>query len=404
MSAFDIRDSAFDIRYSLFGSGRSGSMTGRERILAAMSQRGSASTPIVLCYPEIFMRECWEKVTAVPWWGMFSQDIEMAVQAHRDMLAVTGEDRVRIWMSARRKERDRYRIEGIDAGRARRIDTETGKVEELLRPPPGGFVSAYDQLLNENKVLDSRRQIDEALPLPPRESAESLAADGRLDKPRRMLAEFAAEKMPWTQLPSPITPLLHVWGFEGLMVACADRPDLVEYACRRVVQCNRLRIAAWRAAGAELIWLEEGYSDLISPRLYERLLLPSLQEMTAALREAGMKSIHYYTGDPNDRLELLLASGADALALECSRKAFTVEIEDLARRVDGRIALLGNLDEVQVLEKGPVSAIRAEVERQLAAGRANGGRFIMGIAGPITPGTPLDHVRAIAETVHEFAP
>ena len=378
-------------------------MTGREKILAAMSERGAASTPVVLCYPEIFMRECWEKVTAVPWWGMFSHDIELAIRAHRDLLAVTGEDRIRIWMSAPRKERQRFRIEGIDGARARRIDTETGKVEELLRPPPGGFVSAYDQLLNENKVLDSREQIDAALPLPPEESAESLAADGRLDKPRRMLDEFAADKMPWTQLPSPITPLLHVWGFEGLMVACAERPDLVEYACRRVVRCTRRRIAAWQAAGAELIWLEEGYSDMISPRAYERLLLPSLQETTAALRDAGMKSIHYYTGNPNDRLELLMVSGADALALECTRKGFTVEIEDLARRVDGRMALVGNIDEVHVLEKGPLSAIRAEVNRQLAAGRANAGRFIMGIAGPITPGTHLDHVRAIADTVHDLA-
>jgi uroporphyrinogen-III decarboxylase len=49
-----------------------------------------------------------------------------------------------------------------------------------------------------------------------------------------------------------------------------------------------------------------------------------------------------------------------------------------------------------------VSAIRTEVRRQLDAGHANGGRFLMGIAGPITPGTPLEHVRAIADTVHDL--
>ena len=57
-----------------------------------------------LCYPEIFMRECWERVTVVPWWSVFSQDIEMAIQIHRDLLAVTGEDRVRIWMSIPRSD------------------------------------------------------------------------------------------------------------------------------------------------------------------------------------------------------------------------------------------------------------------------------------------------------------
>ena len=31
-------------------------------------------------------------------------------------------------------------------------------------------------------------------------------------------------------------------------------------------------------------------------------------------------------------------------------------------------------------------------------------RFLMGLGGPITPNTPLDHIRALADTVHELAP
>jgi uncharacterized protein YjeT (DUF2065 family) len=378
-------------------------MTGRQKILAALSPQGAASAPVVLCYPEIFMRDCWEQVTDVPWWGMVSQDIEMTVAANRDLLAVTGEDRVRIWMGVPREQRQRYRIEGIDARRARRIDTLTGREEEILRPPIGGPFSAHGTL-QQREAITSAQQVDEALPLPPAESAQSLEADGRLDKPRRMLAEFGAEKMPWTQLPSPWDPLCLLLGFEGTMVTCLERPDLVEYACRRVVRCNRNRIAAWKAAGVELIWLEEGLSDHISPDLYRRLVLPALQEQTADLRRAGLKTIHYYTGNPFDRLDLLLAGGADALALESSRKGFTIDVADLARRVRGRLAILGNLNEVDLLEKGPIPAIRAEVKRQLEAGRANDGRFLMGIGGPVTPATPPAHVRAVAEAVHELAP
>ena len=380
-------------------------MTGREKILAAMSHQGTRSTPIVLAYPEIFMRECWEKVTRVPWWGMFSQDIDMAIQAHRDMLDLTGEDRVRLWMSAPREERQQSRIEGLDARRARRVDVRTGEtIEELLRPPPGGFVSKYDEGFMQNRVYTSRDQIDAALPLPPAETPAALEAAGRLDKPKRMLREFCRDKMPWTQLPSPWDPLYHIWGFEGLMVACAEYPDLVEYACRRVVQGNHNRIATWQAAGVELIWVEEGATDQISPDMHRRLILPYMQEFTAALRRAGLRSIYYYTGNPNDRLDVFLASGADALALEESRKNFIIDVQKIAEHVDGRMALVGNLDEVNVLEPGPIPAIRAEVKRQLEAGRRNGGRFLMGIGGPITPNTPMDHIRALRDAVHEFAP
>ena len=369
-----------------------------------MSEQGTRSTPVVLCYPEIFMRDNWERVTEVPWWGMHSQDIRVALQAHRDLLAVTGEDRIRLWMSPPRADRARYRVEGIDAARARRVDTETGEAEELLRPPPGGFLSAHDEHMLAKKRITSREQIDALLPLPEVETAESLAASGRSDKPRAMRAAFGEEKMPWTQLPSPFDPLTHVFGFEGLMLAFATAPELVEYACGRVAACTQRRVAMWRAVGVELIWLEEGMSDQVSPEQYRRLVLPYTQATTAAIRQAGMKSIYYYTGNPNDRLDIFLASGADALALEESRKNFVIDIADIAERMDGRMALVGNLDEVQVLHRGPVSAIRAEVARQLEAGRRNGGRFLMGTGGPITPGCPLEHVRAIAETVHELAP
>ncbi len=379
-------------------------MTGCQKIQAALSPRGSRSTPIVICYPELFLRDCWERITRVPWWGMHSPDIEMGLQVQRDLLAVTGEDRFRLWMSPTRAERERYRIEGVDATRARRIDTQTGEVEELLRPPMGGFVAPHYRGITQDRPFTSREEIDATFPLPPEETRESLEADGRLDKPRRMMEEFGRERMPWTQLPSPWDPLYYSWGFEGLMIASVDRPDLVEYACRRVVQCNRRRLSAWKAAGVELIWIQDCQSDHISPEQYRRLVLPSLQEMTADLRAAGMASIHYYTGNPNDRLEILLAGGADALSLEATRKHFTIDIEDIARRVGGRAALLGNLDELALLERGPTEAIRAEVKRQLDAGRINDGRFLMGIAGPITPGTPLEHVRALADAVHELAP
>ncbi|MBN2583346.1 MAG: hypothetical protein JXL80_09765 [Planctomycetes bacterium] len=379
-------------------------MTGREKILAALSPQGTRHTPIIVCYSEIFMRDQWENVTDVPWWGMHSQDIDMAVQVHRDLLAVTGEDRVRLWMSAPRDDRRRYSIEGIDAERAKRIDTVTGEVEELLRPPPGGFVSHGDEGWSRNRDFTSREQIDEALPLPPAETAESLAADGRSDKPRRMLAEFGGEKMPWTQLPSPWDPLFKLWGYEGLLIACAEQPDLVEYACRRVVQCTLNRMATWKAAGVELIWIEEGASDQISPEQHRRLILPHMQDLTAALREAGLKSLYYFTGNPNDRLDVLLASGADALSLEEGKKGYAIDLGEIVRKVDGRMALVGNLDAMSLMEHGSDDEVRTAVARQLEAGRINGGRFLFGYGSPITPGTPVARVRMVADTVHELAP
>ncbi len=378
-------------------------MTGREKILAALSPAGTPHAPIVLCYPEIFMRDQWEHITREPWWMMHTgDDVEVGIRVSRDLQAVTGEDRVRLWQSPPHRDRGKFRIEGLDATTARKIDLATGQVEILRRPPKGGFVSQKDAGLGVAPVITSREQIDELLPLPPEETAATLA-DGRDERPRRTVRELG-EYMPWTQINTPFDPLPYIWGFDGLMMACCDSPELVEYGAQRSLAVNLRKVATWRLLGAELLWIQECMTDQISPAQYRRFNLPYLQQLTAAIRRAGMYGIYYYCGNPNDRLELLLESGAHALALEESKKGFDIDVAEIAAKVDGRMALLGNLDAMVLLERGPVSAIRTEVARQLSAGRRNSGRFIIGIGSPVTPDTPLAHLRAVADAVHELAP
>ena len=47
-------------------------------------------------------------------------------------------------------------------------------------------------------------------------------------------------------------------------------------------------------------------------------------------------------------------------------------------------------------------AVRREVARQLRAGEANQGRFVMSLGSPVTPGTPVERVRRYCELVREL--
>jgi uroporphyrinogen-III decarboxylase len=60
------------------------------------------------------------------------------------------------------------------------------------------------------------------------------------------------------------------------------------------------------------------------------------------------------------------------------------------------------LDAIVLLESGTEQEIRAEVARQIAAGRRNGSRFIMSLGSPVTPGTPVERVRLYCDLVHEL--
>jgi len=58
---------------------------------------------------------------------------------------------------------------------------------------------------------------------------------------------------------------------------------------------------------------------------------------------------------------------------------------------------------VGVLEQGTDDELRAEIARQLAAGKRNGNRFIMSIGSPATPDTPPARVRQYCELTRAIA-
>lgn len=125
------------------------------------------------------------------------------------------------------------------------------------------------------------------------------------------------------------------------------------------------------------------------------------EEWGGSLAE-GLASIYYYCGDPTGKWDALLDAGADALALEESKKGFRIDIEDVVERVAGRCAVLGNLDAIDLLEHGSEAELRAEIARQIAAGRRNGGRFVMSLGSPVTPGTPVARVRRYCDLVRDL--
>ena len=64
--------------------------------------------------------------------------------------------------------------------------------------------------------------------------------------------------------------------------------------------------------------------------------------------------------------------------------------------------MLGNLDAIGVLQDASESRLRAEIVRQIAAGRRDNGRFIMSLGSPVTPQTPISRVRFHSDLVHEL--
>lgn len=372
--------------------------TGRQNIEAAFSPGGAAEIPAVLCYEDIFYRDHWEEVTACPWWYAVSPDIEHQLAWRREAFAGIGQDWFRLPACAPRAERAYLTIQAR-AGGVYLADDRGTQPRRLTRQPVGG---EHIRIRGSSQPIETYADIDRAVPLPPPFDADTFRQEGRADLAAGLLGGAGAGLMPLVHVSSPLWLCASLWGFEAFMLALADTPGLVRYACERYALWCERQVAEAAALGAGVVWLEECLTDLISAGDFRAHNLPFMRRLAEAIRCAGMYSIYYYCGSPAGKLEHILDAGADAVAFEESKKGFTIDIEDVVEAVGGRCAVLGNLDATAFLPVCSEAELRAEIGRQMAAGRRNGSRFILSMGSPVTPGTPARKVRLYCDLAHEL--
>lgn len=378
-------------------------MNGREKIEAAMSPRGGVETPVVVCYEGIFIRDHWPQLTACPWWYQFSPDPEHQLAWRGEVINAIGQD----WFDlpyGHTHAQCRDEFVDVRGDAAWLVNRRTGKQTRLVQPEISGqqhygeeFKAGYS---SHPTMPDSREALEAAIPMPDPAVLDRRLHEGVFDLAAALLKGAGHDRYPLVHVISPLWRCFAGWQFEDVMMRCVTDPELVAYACGRFLDHSRQAVQMAAALGARGIWIEECMTDMINPDQFARLNVPIMAALVEAIRACGLHSIYYYCGNPEGKWDSILSCGADALALEESKKQFVIDVEAVARRVAGRCALLGNLDAVGVLEDGSDETVRREINRQVAVGRTNGGRFVMSTGSPVTPGTPARRVRWYCDTVH----
>jgi len=374
-------------------------MNGREKMLAAFSPEGTPEIPAVICYEDILIRDHWAQLSGRPWWARLTPDIETQSAWRREVEEAIGQDWFMLPEGASHEERAHVAI--VTRGdRVYRIDRRTGAQQRLAPPQVSGWSGRAVASVHPAELPQTPDEVD-AWIIDPHTGDYGLR-DGRADLAQRILGDWGATRFPLGYVAGPLWTCYYMWGFEGMMTHLIDKPALVHYAVQRFADYSigQIRVAA--RLGALGVWIEDCMTDMISPQHYRTFNLPYLRQITDEIRAAGMIGIHYFCGNPVGKWELLLDTGADALALEESKKGFAIDVADVVERVNGRMVVLGNLDSVGILERAGDDALRAEIARQIAAGRRNRSRFIMSLGSPVTPDTSASRVRRYCDLVHQL--
>ena len=108
----------------------------------------------------------------------------------------------------------------------------------------------------------------------------------------------------------------------------------------------------------------------------------------------GTPVIHFGTGT-GDLLEGMKEAGGDIIGLD-----FRVELDDAWKRLGSDVGIQGNLDPLVLFAEGDYVRERAEKILKQAGGRPG---HIFNLGHGILPQTPVDHVIALIDAVHEIS-
>lgn len=151
---------------------------------------------------------------------------------------------------------------------------------------------------------------------------------------------------------------------------------------------------AQHRAGAAAIQVFDSWAGVLSPSDYRRHVLPHNRDLFRRLGDAGVPTIHFYTGNPA-LLPQVVEAGGDCISVD-----WRLPLDEARAVIGPDRAVQGNLDPAALLAGRDVAVSRARdvLER-------NGGRpgHIFNLGHGILPETDHGVVGAVVDAVHDFS-
>jgi uroporphyrinogen decarboxylase len=164
---------------------------------------------------------------------------------------------------------------------------------------------------------------------------------------------------------------------------------LMEMLARTTADYLKMQIAA----GADIVQIFDSWVGSLGPDDYRRFVLPHTASVIAAI-PANVPVIHFGTVTGN-LLELMREAGGDVIGLD-----WRVDLADAWARLHYDVAVQGNLDPIALFAGVREIRSRARAILDQAAGRPG---HIFNLGHGILPETPVDHVIALVDAVHEMS-
>jgi uroporphyrinogen decarboxylase len=172
-----------------------------------------------------------------------------------------------------------------------------------------------------------------------------------------------------------------------------EEPEAWEQLLALLAKATAAYLNGQIAAGVQAVQLFDSWVGALSPDDYREFVLPHTRAVIGGLTP-GVPVIHFGTGTAG-LLPLMRQAGGDVVGLD-----WRVDLDAAWKAVGHDVAVQGNLDPVALLS--PPARFEGAVRNIL---RRAGGRpgHIFNLGHGILPQTPVEHVKALVDMVHELS-
>ncbi|MBF0125742.1 MAG: uroporphyrinogen decarboxylase [Magnetococcales bacterium] len=177
-----------------------------------------------------------------------------------------------------------------------------------------------------------------------------------------------------------------------------DRPDLMQALLDRLAEAVTDYLNAQIRHGVQAVQIFDTWGGILGCEEFERFSLASMKKIVDGLERIGPDGqkvpVILFAKGCGVHLESMAQSGCDVVGLD-----WTTEIGLARKRVDGRVALQGNMDPA-VLYASP-ERIRMEAEKIMHAYGPHPGH-VFNLGHGIAPDIDPAKVAALTRAVHDF--
>lgn len=189
-----------------------------------------------------------------------------------------------------------------------------------------------------------------------------------------------------------------------LIMRCFDKPAWVHELLGALLEKKLAFIETMRGAKFDLVETGGGAasSTVISPKLHQEFCLPYDRKMHDALHALGFRITYHTCGGTLGLEELIVANGCDASETLAPKSiGGNQEPWEFAAKIRGRLALIGGVDQHNVVTEGSKREIRRKVFELFEKVGKDGG-YICSLSDHFFE-TPPEKLKIFADAARECA-